>query len=93
MRAAVIGGVAHHAGKVAGERSAEQQAQQAAAEPPAASVPDDAEAGPAPGEAAPPAPPTTDIVAQLTGLKSLLDSGTLTQAEFDTEKAKILARS
>ena len=32
-----------------------------------------------------------DRVAQLTQLKALLDTGALTQAEFDAEKARILA--
>ena len=35
----------------------------------------------------------SDTVAKLKGLKELLDSGVLTQAEFDAEKAKILAGS
>jgi hypothetical protein len=30
------------------------------------------------------------VVEQLNGLKQLLDSGVLTQAEFDRQKAKIL---
>jgi hypothetical protein len=47
---------------------------------------------------APPPPPapsgsTDDMVEQLTKLKGLLDSGVLTQAEFDAQKAKILAKS
>ena len=37
------------------------------------------------------AAPAQDPVAQLTQLKSLLDSGALTQAEYDAEKQKILA--
>ena len=35
----------------------------------------------------------SDTVAKLKGLKELLDSGVLTQAEFDAEKAKVLAGS
>ena len=35
----------------------------------------------------------SDTVAKLKGLKELLDSGVLTQAEFDAEKAKILSGS
>jgi len=31
------------------------------------------------------------MVTQLTNLKSLLDQGILTQAEFDMQKAKLLA--
>jgi hypothetical protein len=57
-------------------------------------------AAPAPAAAAPPPAPTApatassaDRVAALTQLKSLLDSGVLTQAEFDVEKQKILQGS
>jgi hypothetical protein len=32
-----------------------------------------------------------DLIAKLRGLKELLDAGALTQAEFETEKAKVLA--
>ena len=35
----------------------------------------------------------SDTVAKLKGLKELLDSGVLTRAEFDAEKAKVLAGS
>jgi hypothetical protein len=54
------------------------QAQQAAPEaPPAAPVQEPAAAAP-------------DPVAQLTQLAALKDSGALTEAEFEAEKAKIL---
>jgi Short C-terminal domain len=86
----VVGGVAHHAGKVSAERSMQEQNQNQqiadlqagqAAPPP-----------PPPAAAAPaPAAPPVDNVAQLVQLKGLLDAGALTQAEFDAEKAKILA--
>jgi hypothetical protein len=79
-RAAMIGGVAavaHHAGTVSGAQSAQEQA----AEPAPA-------AAPAPVEQEAP----VDTVGQLTQLKSLLDSGALTQAEFDAEKAKVLSQ-
>jgi len=39
---------------------------------------------------APAAPSQEDSMAQLTQLKSLLDQGVLTQAEFDMQKQKIL---
>ena len=52
---------------------------QAAAEAPARSAP-----APAPAAAAP------DPIAQLTQLAALKDSGALTEAEFEAEKAKIL---
>ena len=47
----------------------------------------------APPPAAAPAPTagSDDMVAQLTNLKSLLDQGILTQAEFDMQKQKLLA--
>lgn len=41
--------------------------------------------------AAPAAAPATTKYQQLESLKKLLDSGALTQAEFDREKAKVLA--
>jgi hypothetical protein len=44
---------------------------------------------PPPPPAAPP-PNQQSVVEQLNGLKQLLDSGVLTQAEFDRQKAKIL---
>jgi hypothetical protein len=80
-RAVMLGGVAavaHHAGTVSGERSAEEQAAEAA--------------GPAPAPEAAPAPAAADPYAQISELKTLLDSGALTQAEFDAQKQKILAQ-
>jgi membrane protease subunit (stomatin/prohibitin family) len=53
-----------------------------------------AQAAQAPPETAPapaPAAPAADPVAQLTQLAALKDSGALTEAEFEAEKAKILA--
>jgi len=77
-RAAMIGGTAYVAGR-AGARAAnrEQQQQQEQAY----------EQAPPP----PATPPETDVVAQLTQLKGLLDSGVLTQDEFDAAKQKLLA--
>jgi membrane protease subunit (stomatin/prohibitin family) len=82
MRAAVVGGVAYHAGKRVQEgreedydrdaRIAELEAQQAA-------------------QPAPAAAPRTDMVEQLQKLAELKDQGILTQAEFDAQKAKLLA--
>ena len=86
-RAAVVGGVAYHAGKqgqqsrdaeaAQNEQIAELQAQQQYAPPPAAA--------PAPSAG------SEDMVAQLESLKKLLDEGILTQAEFDMQKQKLLA--
>jgi membrane protease subunit (stomatin/prohibitin family) len=83
MRAAMVGGVAYHAGKKVQEgreedyardqQIADLQAQQAAPTPAAA-----------------PAAPQVDIE-QLEKLAQLKDQGILTQAEFDVQKAKLLA--
>jgi len=81
-RAAVLGATAHVAssrGEARGE--ADQQAEAAAPPPPAAQ--DEAQA--------PAAAPATDPYGDLMKLKELLDAGALTQAEFDTQKQKILS--
>lgn len=73
----MIGGTAYVAGR-AGQRAAmrQQEAQQQAVEQ----------------EQPPPsAPQGADLVAQLTELKGLLDSGVLTQAEFEAAKRQLLA--
>ena len=78
-RAAVLGATAHVAnrrGQAQGQAQAAQE-QQYAAPPPAPMA--------APEEAAP------DSYAELMKLKELLDAGVLTQAEFDTQKQKILS--
>ena len=97
MRAAMVGGGAYVAGKhaqrgaPAGSRP-ERADQRAAAEqqdarrrrayaPPPAAAP----------AAAAPAAPAMDPITALTQLKGLLDSGVLTQAEFDAQKQRILA--
>jgi len=50
-----------------------------------------AEAAPAaPAPAPAPAPAAPDPIAQLTQLAALKDSGALTEAEFEAQKAKIL---
>jgi hypothetical protein len=95
-RAAVVGGVAYHAGKKGQQsRDAEadqnaqiadlqaQQEQQQYAPPPQYAEP--APAAPAVGSA--------DMVTQLENLKKLLDDGVLTQAEFDMQKQKLLSAS
>ena len=74
--AAVVG--SHVANKQAQAQAAQAQAAQAA--PP--------EPQPAPAPAADPAP---DRIEQLTKLAALKDSGALTDAEFEAEKAKLLA--
>lgn len=86
MRAAMVGGAGYMAGKSA-QRTAQHEAyqdQQLAEAQQAAYAPPPAAAPPAPAASA------TDTVAALTQLKGLLDSGVLTQAEFEAEKQKIL---
>ena len=93
-RAAVIGGVAagaHHMGK----KSAEKQQAEADQNAQIADVQDQqAQAAPAPAApapaAAPAAPAGEGIADQLAKLKSLLDSGVLTQAEFEAAKQAVI---
>ena len=83
-RAAVLGATAHVASNRGQAKAEQQQAAAAAAAPPPA----------AESSAAPPATPpeaSTDSYTELMRLKELLDPGVLTQAEFDAQKAKILA--
>ena len=82
-RAAVLGATAHVASKH-GQAKAEAAAQQEAA---AASAP--AAAPPTPEAAA--TPSSADSYDELMKLKGLLDAGVLTQAEFDSQKQKILS--
>ena len=86
LRAAMVGGVAYHAGKKTQEgrdadydrdaRIAELEAQQAA---------------PGQQQAPPPAAaPQADMVTQLEKLGQLKQQGILTDAEFEVQKQKIL---
>jgi membrane protease subunit (stomatin/prohibitin family) len=77
-----VAAVAHHAGKQSGELDQMQagQAQEQYAQQPQQAAP-----------AAAPAAPAEDNIAKLNELKGLLDSGVLTQQEFDAQKQKILA--
>ena len=99
-RAAVVGGVAYHAGKKGAQNAAQEQAQNdqiAELEAQQAQQAQQAQpqyAPPPPQYAEPPAAPSAggdDMVAQLENLKKLLDEGILTQAEFDMQKQKLLA--
>jgi membrane protease subunit (stomatin/prohibitin family) len=85
LRAAIVGGGAYAVGKrVQGGRD-----QNAAQDQQINDLQQQqAQAAPAPAAAA---PSQEDSMAQLTQLKSLLDQGVLTQAEFDMQKSKILA--
>ena len=98
--AAVVGGTAYIAGKAGAKAGAANApaAQQAPAEPDAVAPPTETpstatapsvEAPPA--EALPKVESTEDKMDQLAKLKQLLDMQALTQEEFDTQKARILA--
>jgi membrane protease subunit (stomatin/prohibitin family) len=87
LGAAVVGGVAYHAGKK-GQQSRDQEADQNAQ---IADLQAQQQQQQAPPQAAPAAPAAEeDPMAKLTQLKALLDQGVLTQAEFDFQKTKIL---
>lgn len=81
-RAAVLGATAHVASNRGAAKAQAAQEQAAAAAPP---VPEQA-APPVADATAPPA----DSYDELMKLKGLLDAGVLSQAEFDSEKQKIL---
>ena len=83
LRAAAVGGVAYAAGKKGAQAGEEPDPNAPAEEEPEAA----AEAAADPAEAAPSADQSME---ELTKLKGLLDSGVLTQAEFDAQKQKIL---
>jgi membrane protease subunit (stomatin/prohibitin family) len=79
MRAAAVGGVAYAAGKHGAQAGQEPDPNAPADEQPEAAA-----------DTAPAAPSADQSMAELTKLKELLDSGVLTQAEFDAQKQKIL---
>jgi membrane protease subunit (stomatin/prohibitin family) len=89
LGAAVVGGTAYHVGKKRSE-AAQQEADQNAqlADLQAQQQQQQYQQAPPPAAAAPAA--DEDPMAKLTQLKSLLDQGVLTQAEFDVQKTKIL---
>ena len=90
LGAAVVGGVAYHAGKK-GQQSRDQEADQNAQIADLQAQQDQQQYQQAPPQAAAPEPAAEeDPMAKLTQLKSLLDQGVLTQAEFDFQKTKIL---
>jgi Short C-terminal domain len=78
-RAAVLGATAHVASNRGQARAEAEQQQDAAAAPP-----------PPPAQDEAPAPAAADPYGDLMKLKELLDAGALTQAEYDTQKQKIL---
>ena len=79
---AVVGTAAVVGGHMANKQAQAAQAQAAQAPPPAPEP--EPQYAPAPAAAAP------DPIEQLTKLAALKDSGALTEAEFEAEKAKIL---
>ncbi len=78
-RVAVVAGTATAVSNRVSRRQGERWAEQ------------DAAAAPPPPEAAPAAPAEDDKFEQLKQLGELKDSGVLTEAEFEAQKAKILA--
>ena len=93
-RAAVVGGVAYHAGKKGAQNTANEQAQNDQI----ADLQQQQQYAPPPQQYAPPPPAApaaggADMVTQLENLKKLLDEGVLTQAEFDMQKQKLLSAS
>jgi hypothetical protein len=91
-RAAVVGGVAYHAGKK-GQQSRDAEADQNAQIAELQAQQAQPQYAPPPPAPAAPEVGSNDMVTQLTNLKSLLDQGILTQAEFDMQKQKLLAGS
>ena len=88
LGAAMIGGTAYVAGRNAANNRAREEDQQARIDAlEQQTYAQQQQAAPAPAAAA----PANDIAGKLMQLKSLLDAGALTQAEFDAAKAQILA--
>ncbi|MGH8869154.1 MAG: SHOCT domain-containing protein [Actinomycetes bacterium] len=89
LRAAVVGGSAYYAGKKRQEgqtQEATQDDQTAAPQQPAPQPAVPTQAGPPP--ASPPA--SGGLADQLTQLKSLLDAGALSPAEYEAAKQRVL---
>jgi len=87
LRAAIVGGAAYHVGKRVQTSRDQDAAQQQQIDELQAQQQQQAYQP----QAAPAAAPSTDdSMAQLAKLKTLLDQGVLTQAEFDMQKQKIL---
>ena len=86
LRAAIVGGAAYHVGKKVQTGRDQDAAQQQQIDDLQAQQAQQAQAAPAAAGSA----SQEDSMAKLTQLKSLLDQGVLTQAEFDMQKQKIL---
>jgi hypothetical protein len=90
----MVGGAGYAAGKHM-QRKSEHEAEQDAEIQAAQQQPAPAQQAPAQQQAAPPSPEMSESerIDALTKLKGLLDSGVLTQEQFDAEKAKLLPGS
>lgn len=89
-RAAVVGGTAYVAGKGVAAREAEtKKAQEQAEEAQKQAQQAQMQAAAAPPPA--PAKPSQDRIDQLSKLAALHDSGALTDAEYESEKQRLLA--
>jgi len=89
VRTTVVAGTAAAVGAHSANKAAAANAEAAAqAAPEPAPVAAEAPAPPVPEAAAPAAP---DPIAQLTQLAALKESGVVTEAEFEAQKARILA--
>lgn len=83
MRAAAVGGIAYAGAKAGASAAGDEADPDAPAEQPE-------EQETAAADPAPAAPSADASMEELTKLKGLLDSGVLTQDEFDAQKQKIL---
>jgi hypothetical protein len=91
VRAAVVGGTAYYAGKkVSQNRQAEADQEARIAELEAQQA-EQQYAAPAPAPAAEAPAAGGGLADEIAKLKSLLDSGALTQDEFDAAKQRIIA--
>ncbi|MCX5315167.1 MULTISPECIES: SHOCT domain-containing protein [unclassified Streptomyces] len=91
-RTAVVAGTASAvSGRVQQRQQQRWGAQEAAAQDEAAAQQQAVQQQTPPAQAAPPAPPADDIIDRLERLAELKKQGILTDAEFEAQKAKILA--
>jgi len=92
MRAAMVGGVAYHAGKKVQQGREQDASTEARLEDLEAQQQQPQYAAPPPVAAAPPAGGMTpEVIEQLKQLAGLKDAGVLTQEEFDQQKRKLLS--
>ncbi|MET7311176.1 SHOCT domain-containing protein [Streptomyces sp. NPDC005134] len=91
-RTAVVAGTASAvSGRVQQRQQQRWGAQEAAAQEEATAQQQAVQQQTPPAQAAPPAPPADDIIDRLERLAELKKQGILTDAEFEAQKAKILA--